>query len=244
MTRSKTTPISWIQGARVENIPEWIAGNPKAFRLLYEFASRSRREKGYLEYRGEIIHLNAREFIAGRFTTSESVGISPSEYRNLYKKFEKSGLIKTIRSTNRSTIGLYCADAIFYTNPNIATPSEELSSQPSDSQQFTNRSTTNKEYKNVNNEKNILLEPKYKQFSSIDSIEEQDLQEISDKYKAPRSLVDFTYERLKNYCGSKGKTYKDYKMALQNWVLEEMKKQVERRQGDPTKRAIDARGVK
>lgn len=91
---------------------------------------------------------------------------------------------------------------------------------------------------------NNILIPTPKKYSSIEHLKEEDFQEIATNYKTEVSLVLFVWEKLKNYCESKGKRYKNYKSALRNWVLEDLRKASERRGGDPTKRAIDARGIK
>src|SRR5579859_674129 len=112
-TDNKARPKSWIQGARSNDMPEWIKTNPRAFRLLYELAERSRREEADIEYDNKLVHLCIREFITGRKSTSQKIGISEQEYRTLYKRFEKLHYIKTINATKQFTIGKYLADDIF-----------------------------------------------------------------------------------------------------------------------------------
>ena len=91
----------------------------------------------------------------------------------------------------------------------------------------------------LNNSSKVLKKIERKH-SSIDSISDNDILEIADQYKVPEGLVRLQLEALRNYCSSKGKTYKDYKAALKNFVIREAKSAVERRMGDPTKRGIDA----
>ncbi len=81
-------------------------------------------------------------------------------------------------------------------------------------------------------------------YSSINEITEKDLVEIAEKYHVSLGFVKLKLETLKNYCEAKGRRYKNYKSALRNFVLTDMQRQVERRQGDPTKRGIDARHIK
>ena len=83
---------------------------------------------------------------------------------------------------------------------------------------------------------------KERKFSSLKEIQESDLLEISEKYRVSLGFVKLQLEKLRNYCGSKGKTYKNYKLALQNFVLGDMQKQIERSANDP-KRGVDARNV-
>lgn len=54
------------------------------------------------------------------------------------------------------------------------------------------------------------------------------LEEVAQKYGVSIGLVNYCRERLINYCQSTGKTYKDYKAALRNFVLGEMKKQLDK----------------
>jgi len=149
---NKTTkPSSWLQGARPETMPEWIKTNPKAFRLLYEFASRSSWKERDIEFEGVLIHLNLREFITGRPSTSKKVGITEQEYRTLYKRFEKLAYIQTIKVTSQFTIGLYLADGIFFNNPPSNQPMGQPSHQPTGNQPVTTIKKVKKVKEGLNN---------------------------------------------------------------------------------------------
>jgi DNA-binding MarR family transcriptional regulator len=80
-----------------------------------------------------------------------------------------------------------------------------------------------------------------KKYSSLDDLTEDALVEISNKYKVPLSFVRLQLEKMTNWLEAKGKRYKNYKRALMNWVLSDAQKQIERRQGDPSKRGADYR---
>jgi len=54
--------------------------------------------------------------------------------------------------------------------------------------------------------------------TSLKNIKEIDLQEIADKYQVPISFVLSKLDDMKNWMEAKGKTYKNYKAALSNWV--------------------------
>ena len=82
-----------------------------------------------------------------------------------------------------------------------------------------------------------------KKYSSIKEVGDGDIQEIANSYKVSPGFVKLQFEKLKNYCESKGKVYKNYKAALRNFVLGEMQRAVERRFPDATKRGVDARRV-
>lgn len=78
---------------------------------------------------------------------------------------------------------------------------------------------------------------------AIKDITQDDVIEIAEKYNTTIGLVNFQLETLTNYCQSKGRLYKDHKAALRNFVLAELKRQAERRIGDPSKKGIDARDL-
>lgn len=49
-------------------------------------------------------------------------------------------------------------------------------------------------------------------------LSEQDFEEIATDYKVPVSFVISKWDDIQNWCASKGKTYRDYKATLRNWV--------------------------
>ena len=55
--------------------------------------------------------------------------------------------------------------------------------------------------------------------------------EISEKYHIPLSFVRLCLERMTNWLEAKGKTYKNYKRGLMNWVLSEAQKKMEKQKG-------------
>lgn len=60
-------------------------------------------------------------------------------------------------------------------------------------------------------------------------ITESDLQEIADNYKVTLAFVKYHLEALRNYCASSGKQYRDYKAALRNFVIRDLKSQIEKK---------------
>ena len=85
-------------------------------------------------------------------------------------------------------------------------------------------------------EKNILPPKKY---SSIKDITPTDIEEISQRYGVTPAFVNIQLEKLTNWTQAKGKTYKNYKQALMNWVLSEVEKHAERRSYGTSKVSID-----
>jgi len=70
-----------------------------------------------------------------------------------------------------------------------------------------NKLVTNNSYSNINN----LIEDSKK------------LSEIADNYKLPLDYVMGILEDLRLYCGSHGKKYSDYSLALQAWLRRDIK---------------------
>lgn len=95
----------------------------------------------------------------------------------------------------------------------------------------------------INNNKLNVVETRTNKYTTIDSIKGEDMQEIADHYHVPLSMVQFSYEALRNYCESKGKRYKNYKAALRNFVMGDAKKTIEGRMKGNVRPTIDARGL-
>lgn len=138
-------------------IPEWLEKSPYTLHLLGYFARRARRDHSEnVNWNGEIIHLEIRQFITGRISGSEKLGIKENQYRTAYRKLIQQGLICTIRSTKRYTIAEYHGDAVFNINVNDNIPSDEPSVLPSKNQQIT---TNNKEV--IKNNKKYEGKPRF-----------------------------------------------------------------------------------
>jgi hypothetical protein len=75
---------------------------------------------------------------------------------------------------------------------------------------------------------NVLVKEK----SKLEDLTDDVISEIAETYKVSVGFVTLQREKLKNYCSSKGKVYKDYKAALRNFVLSDMQKEVEGRKND------------
>lgn len=55
-------------------------------------------------------------------------------------------------------------------------------------------------------------------YGSLKEIKEIDLIEIGEKYQVPLPFVRSRLDDMENWCAAKGRTYKNYKRALMNWV--------------------------
>lgn len=144
------------------DIPQWLKQSPKTFHLLSEFARRARRIKGDVGWNGETIHLEVKQFITGRLKVSQELGLTEGEYRSAYAKLVRYGLIKTVITTKRYTIGEYCADSVF----NLNIPEEQPTEQPSELPTGGQQTTTNNNENNGKNVKSRLVEDEDSEESS------------------------------------------------------------------------------
>lgn len=76
--------------------------------------------------------------------------------------------------------------------------------------------------------KDRLVKVSKEKYSSLENIKEEDLIELSNEYRVPIGFVKLKFETLKNYCESKGRTYKNYKSALRNFILGDMQREIQR----------------
>lgn len=66
--------------------------------------------------------------------------------------------------------------------------------------------------------KDAVLEKPQASMNYLKNIPEDDLKEIGKKYSVSRSCILARAEDVIDYCEAKGKTYKDYKAALRNFI--------------------------
>ena len=83
-----------------------------------------------------------------------------------------------------------------------------------------------------------------KRYATPTSLEESDYQDIATKYEVPIAFVRSKHDDLINYCGAKGKGYKNYRLALMDWVKRDSFKLRKEANEHVSKRGIDARGIK
>lgn len=145
----------------------------------------------------QLVHLNTGQFIFGRFTASEELRQTPSTIRN-WIKFLRDDKSLDIKTTNKfSVITILNYKDYQDLDNNLKTNEKQIA--------------TDKNVKNVKNIKNI--------YSSLNSIKQNTLQELSDKYECSLADVERTFTTMKNWCEAKGKVYKNYKAALSNWII-------------------------
>ena len=95
--------------------------------------------------------------------------------------------------------------------PSQAYPATSLHARPATSNKTIQRQDSNKE-------KNLIKK----------EISQEDLEEISEKYRVPIAFVALQKEKMENWQKAKGKIYKDKKAALRNWVIKAAEEKIER----------------
>ena len=82
-------------------------------------------------------------------------------------------------------------------------------------------------------------------YPSLNDVTEADMQEIADRYQIPIAFVRSKYEDMCLWVGEKAgrDRGRNWKLTLMNWVKKDGMKIMERSNGDPTKRAVDARSL-
>jgi len=95
----------------------------------------------------------------------------------------------------------------------------------------------------VNNIKCLKDNKGKKKFSSLKDIAEQDLVEIAEKYNVPVGFVSLQLEKMTNWLGAKGKTYKNYRRGLMNWVLSGAEDYARDNKRNSNKQGVDARSL-
>lgn len=88
-------------------------------------------------------------------------------------------------------------------------------------------------------EPNKAIETLKINYSSIKDLKEIDLLEIASDYKVPVSFVYSELDSMKNWLGAKGKKYKNYKLALRNWVKKGAIQRIDYAKQANSKRGID-----
>ncbi len=141
----------------------------------------------------------------GSFVTSignmaKEVGISPQNVRTSLGKLKSTSNL-TIKTTNKYTvISVNNWDSYQDTN-------KQTNKQSTNNQQTTNNSIRNKERKEIKNK-----------YNTLDLITTEVIGDIAKQYQVSFGSVAKELDSMKLYCQSNGKSYQDYRAALQNWV--------------------------
>lgn len=181
---------------------------------------------------------NTGKMTLGRYRVCDELGINPSTYYKVLQRLEKKWHVITTQSTNKWTT-LYVDNWSKYQHQeNIEGKQKE-----NDVELTENESNTLQEYKNKEIQEYTPSIVSPKKYSKLEEITEEVVQQIALDYNVPIGLVRLQLEKMTNWLGSKGKSYKNYNKALRNWVLDEAKKTTERGMQNVKYRSIDATGV-
>ena len=143
-------------------------------------------------------------FITSYPHLSKNIGISTQQLRTCLQRLKSTGEI-TVKTTNKYSLISINNYNKYQQSTSHTTVQQQASNSPA---------TTTKEYKEIKNNT----------YSSLSSITDADLQEISKEYDVTITFVRSKFEDLKNYCGSKNKRYANYKLTLKNWVKRDYEK--------------------
>ena len=126
----------------------------------------------------------------------EKVTLSPMQVRTALTKLKSTNEITIVTTPEYSLITINNYDS--YQEDNKQSNKRVTNQQQTNNKQI----TTNK---NDKNDKNIY-------------ISHEDLVDITGSLSIDLAITQKRYETLKDYCLSNGKTYKDYKATLRNWL--------------------------
>lgn len=178
---------------------------------------------------------------------AEEHGVSYNTIRRGLKTLIEYNLVK--KEAKRSKKGRFLHNTYTLTNKNewkdisIAPTGLRSSIAPTGNIHSPHRAIKDTHNKDTHNNKKKNIIKRKRKYSSIKEITEEDLIEIANRYKVSVGFVSLQLEKLKNYCSSSGRRYKNYKSALRNFVLGDLQRRAERQYPDDNKRGIDARNV-
>ena len=145
-------------------------------------------------------------------------GISQSELDTIKTKFIKDGkfyfLKDWVRIMNYQNYNFFKGEKnIIASNRERALIPEEVIGYRYSIDRVSQTPDTPSNHKSViSNNKPVIRN------NNIDSITEEDIQNIVIEYQVTKAFVLSKIDDIKNYCQSKGKYYKDYLATLRNWV--------------------------
>ena len=186
-----------------------------------------------IDYGGKEKILKPGEFVFGRHEWGKRLKMNHMTVYKWIKKLNERGMIR-VQVTEQGLPTIYKIEKWSEYQQEVQVrvqPSKQVSKQP----RYTLVSTNN----NDKNNKNIRSIVPAKKYSSLKDISEADISQIATEYKVSVGFVKLQLEKVRNYCSSKGKVYKNYKSALRNFVLGDMQRNIERSAYD-NKRGIDA----
>lgn len=180
--------------------------------LMVECLFSATHKEREIDYAGQPYTLKPGQFVFGRIEWAKRLKINESTLYKRVTKLKKFGFILEIKSNSFGGT-IYQIDKW-----NEYQPRE----QPSNSL-VTAKEQLGNTNKNVKNVKNVKKEIHTNNFSKFESLTENVIKEVCSHYKIAYINGKEIAEDLRLYCQSNGKTYKNYKAALENWIRRRIK---------------------
>jgi len=179
-------------------------------------------------FKGVIYTVNRGEFIFSRPSYSQRLNIPDNRVRKAIELLIKDNMIEVVSSLGKNKPTIYkIINYDLYNNPPSETVGgvgvQELStkSPPSDNQVATKSPPLKKKEKKVNTDKTDNNKRLYKEFVKLTDDEHLKLIE-----QLGQKILDDLIDRLNNYIGSTGKTYKSHYHTILTWHRKEKPKEV------------------
>jgi hypothetical protein len=161
-------------------------------------------------------------FVTSYQTLALELGLTVQNIRTSIKRLNSTGELTHKSHSKYGIITINNYDR--YQDVNSQTNSQLTVSQQSSNSQV----TTNNNDNNENNENNETIvedvpspsKPKRKKYGSHVLLIPEQYENIVKEYGI--DLVETIIERMNEYIGMKGKTYKDYNLAIRKWIREEV----------------------
>lgn len=147
------------------------------------------------------------QFVFGRLSASEELGISPSTTRNWMSLLKQDSYLD-IKTTNKFSV-------VTINNWNEY---QDLDSSL-DSKIKTNKKQNNTNNNDKNEKKEININTRKKKHLYVTGeVTDQMCREIAEQYSLSYQDVLKTREKMILYCGSTGNIYADYRLTIMNWL--------------------------
>lgn len=201
---------SWIKLYRKFKKWEWYKNSivkDVFIELLLNVNFKNKRWQGIEIKRGQLI-TSVSHLVEGLNNNPKKPTITTQNIRTALDRLKSTNEITIASTPNYTLITI-----------NKFEDYQKVTNKLTNDQQTTNkRLTTTKEYKNIKNDKNVLSV--YSKNSTLSSILEVDLVEISNRYSVPVSFVRSKLDDLTNWHekNPQKNQYKNYLSALREWV--------------------------
>ena len=162
----------------------------------------------------------------------EMTGLSKPKISQCIKQLSETGTVTKTSNGNKTIIGIsknyeVLPERVTLTNSGINRYQKRIST------------VTRKNDLHGSTKETITKETIQKKYLSLKDIKEKDLKEIAEDYNVPINFVKSELETMTNWLSAKGKTYKNYKSALRNWVKKDAIKRIDYAKKSNSKRGVD-----